>query len=80
MEITTSRIKVLIWIPAAFCALLSLMKMFSPNDAGAPAFYSFLPMCFFFAATVHLELLERIKTLEKALGDDLGQKVKTTDT
>lgn len=68
------RFKVLIWIPAAFCALISVMKMFSPNDAGGPAFYSFLPVCFVFAANVHLEVLKRIESLESALADRKEQK------
>ncbi|MBL4771374.1 MAG: hypothetical protein JKY61_09575 [Planctomycetes bacterium] len=59
--------KSVIWIPAVFCALLSLMKMFMPNGAGDPSFYSFLPMCFFFVASVHHSLWQRIETLENAL-------------
>ena len=61
------RSKISIWIPAAFCAMLSLMKMFSPNGTGDPAFYSFLPMCFFFVALVQLSLWKRIEMLETAL-------------
>ena len=79
MKKTTSRLKVAIWTPAAFCAFLSIMRMFIPGDAGAPAFYSFLPMCFMFAGGVHSTLLNRIETLEAALGDASGQRAKATD-
>jgi hypothetical protein len=72
-------IKVAIWTPAAFCAFLSIMKMFAPNDTGAPAFYSFLPMCFFFAGGVHFMLLKRIEAMEAALGDAAGQEAEATD-
>ncbi len=62
-----------IWIPAIFCAGLSLLKMFLPNGAGDPAFYSFLPMCFFFAAMVQLSLWKRIEMLEEIVRDRLTE-------
>ncbi|MEQ8765972.1 MAG: hypothetical protein RL885_18785 [Planctomycetota bacterium] len=58
-----------IWLPAGFCAFLSLMKLFLPGDAGGPAFFSFLPMCFFFTAAMQLSLWKRIALLESALQD-----------
>ncbi len=67
MKKIANRSKRAIWIPAAFCAMLSLMKMLLPNGAGDPAFYSFLPMCFFFSAIVHLSSWKRIEILEAAL-------------
>jgi len=53
-----------LWGPAAFCAALSLMKMFTPDGAADPAFYSFLPVCFFLVAFNQLELTKRISSLE----------------
>lgn len=79
MSKTTSRLRVAIWTPAAFCAFLSIMKLFIPGDAADPAFYSFLPMCFFFAGSVHFALLKRIEALEAALGDASEQNARATD-
>ncbi len=67
MKKSTQVSKILIWIPAAFCAMLSIMKMFLPDGSGDAAFYSFLPMCFFFVGGVHHSLWNRIETLETAL-------------
>jgi hypothetical protein len=52
------------WLPAMFCALISLMALFMPNDTGKPAVFSFLPMCFFYAGSLFLSLNNRIKLLE----------------
>lgn len=65
--------KTSIWFAAAFCAVLSIMKMSLPDGTGDPAFYSFLPMCFFFVATVHLSLKKRIEALETALRENLAK-------
>lgn len=68
------------WTPAAFCAFLSALALFgvtSSGDAGwwEPAFYSFLPMCFFFAGSSMAmmgkeikALKEQVAALEKAQG------------
>ena len=53
-----------IWAPFGFCAVLTLLKQYSSGGSGDPAYYSFLPMCFFGVAAVQLSLLKRIKTLE----------------
>jgi len=65
------------WIPAAFCAFISLIVLvasFSSSDSGwwRPAFFAFLPMCFFFVGSattqMHRELFElrqRITELEQ---------------
>lgn len=55
-----------IWAPVVFCAILSAMKL-AGGGSGDPAFYSFLPMCFFGVAAIQLSLVKRIKTLESAL-------------
>jgi hypothetical protein len=56
--------KILIWIPTIYCAILSGMRMFAPEDSGDAAFYAFLPMCFFFTAASHLSLLKKVDELE----------------
>ena len=75
MRKSTQVSKILIWAPAAFCAFLSIMKMFSPDGTGDPAFYSFLPMCFFFVATVNHSLWKRIETLETKLPEKVVLRV-----
>ena len=55
-----------IWAPVVFCAILSATKL-AGGGSGDPAFYSFLPMCFFGVAAIQLSLVKRIKTLESAL-------------
>ncbi len=68
------------WMPAAFCAFLSVLALFgatSSGDAGwwEPTFYAFLPMCFFFAGSAMAmmgkeikALKEQVAALEKAQG------------
>ena len=73
MKNPTNIPKTLIWLPAAFCAVLSLMKMFFPNGAGDPAFYSCLPVCFFFVAAAHHALWKRIQLLEAALDENVAE-------
>jgi hypothetical protein len=65
------------WIPAAFCAFISLIALFASigsTDSGwwRPAFFAFLPLCFFFVGSattqIHRELRElrqRTTELEK---------------
>ena len=40
------------WIPAAFCAFISLIALFASADPNAgwwrPTFFAFLPLCFVF--------------------------------
>ena len=57
-----------LWMPTAFCAFLSLFKLVLP-DASDPAFYSFLPMCFFFSGVAGLVLWKRIDLLERRLAE-----------
>jgi hypothetical protein len=46
--------------------ILTLVKLCG-NGSGDPAYYSFLPMCFFGVAAVQLSLLKRIKAMESEL-------------
>ena len=66
------------WVPAVFCAFLSLTALAVQIRANAPflmaAFFCFLPMCFFFVGVVtasnHRELLQlrdRLAALEREL-------------
>ena len=38
-----------LFIPAAFCAFISMMAAFRGDNA-MPAFFAFLPVCFFFVS------------------------------
>ncbi|MBT3381106.1 MAG: hypothetical protein HN742_20885 [Lentisphaerae bacterium] len=55
-----------LFIPAAFCALISTMALFI-GDSAKPAFFAFLPMCFFFAATPLIAMDKRPTDLEEKL-------------
>jgi hypothetical protein len=61
------------WVPAAFCAILSLMPLFagSSYDNGwwRPAFYAFLPMCFFFVGTVLSKMQKEIGGLRQQVAE-----------
>ena len=56
------------FIPAVFCGFISLMAMFM-GESAKPAFYAFLPMCFFFGALPFAALNKRVADLEKRLED-----------
>jgi hypothetical protein len=73
-----------VWVPAGFCATLSLITMvagivsvavgaFSPSAAMIP-FLSFLPMAFFMSGANDQQLQQRISVLEKRLGELEGVK------
>lgn len=61
------------WMPAAFCAFLSLMALalqtVSDSRAWQPAFFSFLPMCFFFVGATTSHMQREIQELRKQLTD-----------
>ena len=61
------------WMPAAFCAVLSLlalaMQIGSDSGAWKPAFYCFLPMCFFFVGGVTFHLQREIRELRKQVAE-----------
>ncbi len=62
-----------LWVPVWFTAFLCLIALgasiLSGGGAASPAFYCFLPMAFFFSASVHRGLSERIARLEARLGE-----------
>mgnify|MGYP001213421574 CR=1 FL=1 len=65
------------WMPAVFCAFLSLLalSMQIRSDSGdwKPAFYCFLPMCFFFVGSTTSQMQREIRELRKQLAE-LQQK------
>jgi len=66
------------WIPAAFCAFISLIALFAsagPPDSGwwRPAFFAFLPMCFFFVGAATTQMHRELRTLRQRL-TELEQK------
>jgi len=80
MQPLSSISKIGIWTAFAFCAVLSVMKQFLPGGTGDPAFYSFLPRCFFFVGMVQLSLWKRIDSLELALGAGSSDTDETNGT
>ena len=71
------KLKLSHWIPAIFCAFLSLlalsMQIGSDSGAWKPAFYCFLPMCFFFVGGVTSQMQLEIRELRQRLSE-LEQK------
>jgi hypothetical protein len=74
---------ILFWIPFAFAVFLSVVILEHPNT-GSPAFYSFLPMTFFFTGFAFMELVRRIRNLENRLrmleGDENAGAQPTPDS
>ncbi|MBT7300460.1 MAG: hypothetical protein HN849_13145 [Victivallales bacterium] len=62
----SAKTTVLLFIPAAFCAFISMMAAFRGDNA-MPAFLAFLPMCFVFAAMPLLVMNKRLTDLEEKL-------------
>ena len=66
------------WIPAAFCAFISLIALFASvgsPDSGwwQPAFFAFLPMCFFFVGAATTQMHRELRGLRQRL-TELEQK------
>jgi hypothetical protein len=58
------------WLPALFCAFLSVMALLvTPLDAGKPAFFAFLPMCFFFVGVATSQMRREIIALRKQVAE-----------
>ena len=62
------------WIPAAFCAFISFMALFasgSSADSGwwRPAFFSFLPMCFFFVGSATTQMYRELCELRRRIAE-----------
>ncbi|MCX7825415.1 MAG: hypothetical protein N2689_07640 [Verrucomicrobiae bacterium] len=65
------------WLPAAFCAALSVIALSAETgrDSGAwrPAFYCFLPMCFVFLALATSRMQREMDDLRRQVAE-LQQK------
>jgi len=66
--------KIGFWIPAVFCAFLSLTALFMPllfprgRDGHVPvAFFAFLPMCFFFVGSALWQMHREVQSLRERL-------------
>jgi hypothetical protein len=61
------------WIPAIFCAFISLMALFGSSVVDSnwwqSTFLAFLPMCFFFVAIVTSSMYRQILQLRKELSE-----------
>ena len=57
------------WLPAVFCAFLSLITLSNCSNMGpwAPAFFCFLPLCFFFVGAAIWQMRREILELRKQL-------------
>ena len=65
------------WTPAAFCAFISFTALFasSGSDWWRPAFFAFLPMCFFFVGAATSQMQREIRQLRKQLTGLLEKRV-----
>jgi hypothetical protein len=66
------------WIPAAFCAFLSLLALFASSRSDEwwrPAFFAFLPMCFFFVGAATSRMQREIRDLRKQIVELQGKAV-----
>jgi len=66
------------WIPAVFCAFISLIALFASvrsPDSGwwRPAFFAFLPMCFFFVGSATTQMHRELRELRQRI-TELEQK------
>ena len=74
--------KIAHWLPAIFCGFLSLIALNASIDAKGsewwrPAFFSFLPMCFFFVGNVTFQMHRELRELRQRLASvapDSGKK------
>ena len=65
------------WTPAAFCAFLSLLALSALNaEWWRPAFFAFLPMCFFFVGTATSRMQREIRDLRKQMVELQGKGVR----
>ena len=66
------------WIPAAFCAFISLIVLSASvgstdSNWWRPAFFAFLPMCFFFVGIATAQMHRELRALRQRLFE-LDQK------
>jgi len=63
------------WLPTAFCAYISFTALTRSTDGQwwTPAFFSFLPMCFFYVGAITSQMSKEIRDLKKQLGEIQGK-------
>ena len=60
------------WIAAGFCAFISLIALVASvgnAESWRPAFFAFLPMCFYFVAIVTTQMQVEIRELRNQLAE-----------
>lgn len=70
--ISDKYLKYTIWTPFAYSVLLSLLQLFSGNNGATPAFYTGLPLCFFFISALQMTLFHKLTVLNKKLDRELS--------
>jgi Ca2+/Na+ antiporter len=67
------------WLPAAFCAVISIIALFVSVNSRAgwwsPTFFAFLPMCFFFVGSVTYQMQCEIRELRKQLAEMQAKQI-----
>ena len=69
------------WVPMAFCGFLCLlalaMQIGPDTEAWKPAFYCFLPMCFFYVGATTSHMQREIRELRKQVEELTAKRVDT---
>jgi hypothetical protein len=63
------------WLPAVFCAFLSYTALSSSDEGWRPAFFAFLPMCFFFVGNALLQMHREVRALRDRVAELEARKV-----
>ncbi len=67
------------WVPAVLCAFLSLPALFGSTVSTAggqwwqPAFFAFLPICFFFVGAANANQRRQVRELRRQLDELRGE-------
>ncbi|MGA2140458.1 MAG: hypothetical protein ABSH14_16490 [Verrucomicrobiia bacterium] len=57
------------WLPAVFCAFLAYIALSSSDESWRPAFFSFLPMCFFFVGMALMQMHREVRALRDRVAE-----------
>ena len=73
-DLTSKRTVISIYIPAAFCAFLSLYALYAPGSSPGstiwkPVFFAFLPMCFLYIGMLMHRMIKRINALQSQIDE-----------
>jgi hypothetical protein len=70
------------WVATGFCAFISYLALFASATSGTnwalPAFFAFLPMCFFFVAGVTSQLQREVGQLRRRVEELEEAQARTT--